>query len=448
MKFFKAVIVTFLTIESKLILRKYKPFIVAVTGSVGKTSTKDAIYSVLKDHGRYVRKSDKSMNSETGLPLTIIGVPNAWRSMSGWLRNIVKGAGLILKKKEYPDVLVLEIGADHPNDIKKIVKWLRPDISVITQVSDTPVHVEFFPSPDDVFEEKASLATAVKDGGRLILFADNEKVLSMSDRVKNRNVKVISYGASDKAEIKGTDYQPVYSLQELPTGDNLPQFSNPKVPVGFTFNLTLNGSVYPVSISGILGKTYMFPLLAAGAVGWARNIPIIDILNGLNSYMPPRGRMNILSGTNNSTIIDDSYNSSPDAVLSALGTLKGLNCSGTKIAVLGDMMELGQYSAEEHRNVGREVFGATDELITVGQRSRATADEAVKTGLPVSRVHSFDTSVEAGDYLKSIIKSGDTVLIKGSQSIRMERAVAMIMTNPETAVDTLVRQEKEWLEKK
>ena len=442
MKFLKSIIFAILTWESRLILAKYKPFIVAVTGSVGKTSTKDAIFSVLKDRNRYVRKSEKSFNSMPGLPLTVIGAPNAWRSLSGWMKNIMSGAKLIFKKNEYPDCLVLEVGADHPNDIKSIVKWLRPDISVITQVSDTPVHVEFFASPLEVFEEKASLAMAVKDGGTLVLFADNPYIMELTERVKDRGIKIISFGTVESANVKGSDQKTSYSGGV--NGTN----GTSGAPTGFAFKITFPKESAEIGVHGLLGSTYMYPLLAAAAVGVAKNVPTTSIVNGLNSYSAPKGRMNIIAGMNGTTIIDDTYNSSPDAVASALKTLKSLESTGAKIAVLGDMMELGQYSAEEHRNVGKQVAESVTELVTVGQRSRATADEAVKSGLDVTKVHSFDDSVQAGDYLKSILKSGDIALIKGSQSMRMEKAVAMLMAQPEQASELLVRQEKEWLEKK
>jgi UDP-N-acetylmuramoyl-tripeptide--D-alanyl-D-alanine ligase len=453
MNFLKNIVVAGLTLESRLILAKYKPFIVAVTGSVGKTSTKDAIYGVLSNSGLcnadgtgicYVRKSQKSFNSETGLPLTVIGAPNAWRSVSGWLSNLYAGVKLILFKHEYPDCLVLEIGADHPNDIKRIAAWLKPDITVITQISTTPVHVEFFKSPEEVFEEKASLATAVKDGGTLILFADNPKVLSLADRVKERGVKIISFGTSEAAQVKGGDQRFVYEIANTTDmGASLP-----KIPAGFTFKLSMNDASETVSINGLIGKSYMYPLLAAAAVGMAKNVSVSTIIRGLNKYDAPKGRMNIIQGRDNSTLIDDTYNSSPDAVMSALATLKELECSGSKIVALGDMMELGQYSAEEHRKVGREVLGVADVLITVGQRSRATADEAIKTGFNAECVHSFDTSVEAGEFLEKMVKPFDIILVKGSQSIRMERIVKMLMKDSSKAESLLVRQEKEWLDKK
>ncbi|MEK7641579.1 MAG: UDP-N-acetylmuramoyl-tripeptide--D-alanyl-D-alanine ligase [Patescibacteria group bacterium] len=433
MNFLKKTLVALLTLESRLIIAKYKPFIVAVTGSVGKTSTKDAIYSVLKDQSGHARKSEKSMNSDIGLPLTVIGVPNAWKNLSGWINNLFEGFRLIVSRAEYPDTLVLEIGADHPGDISKVAKWLRADIVVITQVSDTPVHVEFFASPEEVFEEKASLAGALKNGGALVLFADNPKVMSIAERVKEKNAKIISFGTIDGATVKGSDDHVTYAEN---------------APVGLGFTLTINGTPQPIYLKGIIGKTYMYPLLAAAAVGTAKNLSVETIIKGLNAYDAPKGRMNLISGANNSTIIDDTYNSSPDATLSALQTLKSIETSGSKVAVLGDMMELGQYSTEEHRKVGREVIGAADMLITVGQRSRATADEALRAGLAADKVHAFDSSVEASEYLKPLVKTGDVLLIKGSQSIRMERTVTALMRDPGQAEKLLVRQEPEWLEKK
>lgn len=449
MPLLKNIILWLLLVESRLIIAKYKPFIVAVTGSVGKTSTKDAIYCVLKDQSSHIRKSEKSFNSEIGLPLTVIGVPNAWRNISGWIDNLITGFKQIVKRVEYPDTLVLEIGADHPGDIRRVAKWLRADIVVITQVSSTPVHVEFFASPEEVFEEKASLAGALKNGGSLILFADNEKVMTIADRVKEKNAKVISFGTVEAATIKGSDDHITYA-------DN--------VPVGLGFTLTIKNSatdsadrvaegisnkgIQPVYFKGIIGKTYMYPLLAAAAVGQAKNIPVEAIVKGLNTYDAPRGRMNLVPGFNGSTLIDDTYNSSPDAAISALSTLKNVETSGAKIAVLGDMMELGSYAAEQHRAVGREVVGAAQRLVTIGQRSRATADEAIKAGLSADAVKTFDTAVEAGEFLQSIVNGGDVVLIKASQSIRAERVVKMLMRNSEQADKLLVRQEAEWLEKK
>ena len=466
MQFFKKCVIWLLTLESRLILATYKPFIVAVTGSVGKTSTKDAIYDVLKSPNVcasqricFVRKSDKSMNSDIGLPLTVIGVPNAWHSFSGWMSNIAAGVRLILRRSEYPDCLILEVGADHPGDIRKIARWLRPDIAVITRVSRMPVHVEFFTSPEEVFEEKASLAEAVKPGGTLVLFADDDKVLGLAARVKPRGVSVISFGLNETAEVRASHIQVSYDEPpvrewkvESGSGIGTSGFSfSPKTvaaPIGMSFSLLSDGAAERVIVKGILGKSYLYPLLAAAAVGKARGIQLASIAASLSAYDAPKGRMRIIPGLNGSTLIDDSYNSSPDAASAALDALKSLECSGTKIAVLGDMMELGKYSAEAHRMIGREAAGAVGRLVVVGQRSTLTAAEAVKSGLPAEAVSSFDSSAEAAAFVRGVATTGDIILVKGSQSVRMERVSAALMRDPEKASELLVRQDPEWLEKK
>jgi len=437
MTLFKNILVKILTLESRMILKKYKPFIVAVTGSVGKTSAKDAIHCVLKGESRHVRKSEKSMNSEIGIPLTVIGVPNAWKSMSGWIRNIWAGYKLILFKGEYPDCLVLEIGADHPGDIKNVTKWLQPDIAVITKVSKTPVHVEFFDSPEQVFEEKAALGMAVKDGGSLILFADDEKVLSIGDRVRSRNVRIISYGTVPTADVIGREYSIVYKEE-----------NGVKFPTGTKFDVDIKGIVKSFDIYGVLGETCEYPVLAAVAVGLAKSVDPDMIVKNFEGYNAPRGRMNLVAGINRSTLIDDTYNSSPDAASSALRTLRSVETTGVKIAILGDMMELGKHAADEHKKIGREVAGVAGILITVGPRSRATAEEAIQAGIKPKMVYSFGSSNEVVDTGMPVVTGGDIVLIKGSQSVRMERVVKALMRSPNRSAELLVRQEKEWMEKK
>lgn len=429
MKLAKKIIVLILAFESRIILAKYKPFVIAVTGSVGKTSTKDAIYSMVKNHGHFVRKSEKSLNSEIGLPLTIIGVPNAWHSFSGWLDNIVVGLKLILRKSEYPDMLVLEVGADHPGDIKKVTKWLRPNIAVMTKISDTPVHVEFFNNPEQVFAEKMELAKAVSADGNVVVFGDDEKVSSVRQAVKSNNPTVTTFGMNEDVDVRAFDYE-IIGLNE-----------------GFTFKINLPGRTETVKVMGIIGRQQIYPLLAATAVGKLRGIAPEDILRGLYDYEPPKGRMNVITGVNDCVIIDDTYNSSPDAALSALSALKDAKCSGKRVAVLGDMMELGKYSGEEHRRVGRAVIGSADMLVTVGPRSRAMAEAATEAGMDPSMVKSFDSSADVVKAIATFVTAGDVILVKGSQSVRMEKIVKELLKDQSKADKLLIRQESEWLKK-
>ncbi len=431
MQFIKKIVISILKLESRIIIAKYKPFVVAVTGSVGKTSTKDAIYSVIKNSSKFARKSDKSFNSEIGLPLTVIGVPNAWKDISGWVKNVLHGLELIIWRSEYPDCLVLEIGADHPGDIQSVTKWLHPDIVVMTKVSSTPVHVEFFASPDDVFKEKSYLAKAVKAGGTLVLLADDEKIMTLK---KDSQAKVVSYGMTETADVKGLN--PIISYGNM-------------APTGIEFTLSLDAAEIPVKVNGVLGNTYIYPLIAAAAVGKARGMTADDISKGMADYVAPRGRMNIISGITGSTIVDDTYNSSPDAAISALDSIGLVQCTGRKIAVLGDMMELGKYASDEHRRVGSRVATAVNILVTVGPRSRLSLVEgAVGAGMSPENIFSFDSSVEAGKYVASIVGVNDIILVKGSQSMRMERVSAALLRESSRAAELLVRQEKEWLEKR
>jgi UDP-N-acetylmuramyl pentapeptide synthase len=431
MTLLKSIIIWILTLEARLILFKYKPTVIAVTGSVGKTSTKDAIYAVLKNSGGYIRKADKSLNSEFGLPLTIIGIPTAWRSMRGWTANILTGLKIIFGRNSYPDTLIVEVGADHPGDIRRVAPWLRPHIAVITRISMTPVHVEFFSSPEEVFEEKSALAEAVRPKGTVILFADEPKILTIKERLGS-DVTIVTFGTSSEAKALGSEYATLYENN---------------APVGFTFKLDLD-TREEVRVRDIIGATYMYPLLAAAAVAKVRGMSTAAIARALSDFEAPPGRMSIIPGIKNSTIIDDTYNSSPDAARAALETIKGLQTSGRKIAVLADMMELGKYSSEEHRKIGIQAATSVKELITVGLRSKAgTADEALKKGMYVGAVHSFTTATEAIPRLTALIKSGDIVLVKGSQSMRMEHIVKALMREPEKAGELLVRQEREWLEK-
>ncbi|MEK9200940.1 MAG: UDP-N-acetylmuramoyl-tripeptide--D-alanyl-D-alanine ligase [Patescibacteria group bacterium] len=417
--FLKDILVAILEFEARAVLKKYRPTIIAITGSVGKTSTKDAIYSVLSRTG-HVRKSEKSFNSEIGVPLTILGCQNAWSNPVLWLKNIFQGLELIFFKSTYPDCLVLEVGADKPSDISNLAEWLKPHIVVITKVSDVPVHVEFFPSAEALLKEKAFLVKSLRKDGTLVLYADDAKVLSLG---KGMSQKIITFGMTNSATITGTNDSIVYESGR---------------PVGISFKLNYEGNSVPVVIKGVLGSHHIYPLIAAASVALARKVPLSEIVSKLSEHVAPKGRMNIIKGINDSILIDDTYNSSPDALQEALNTLSKVETSGKKIAVLGDMLELGKFSVEEHKKAGERASQVASLVVSVGQRSKEMPGVSA----------SFESSLQALDFLKDKVGQGDLVLVKGSQSIRMEHIVKGLMLEPEKAYELLVRQEPEWLAKK
>jgi UDP-N-acetylmuramyl pentapeptide synthase len=428
--FLKKIIVSVITLEARVVLWKYKPKIVAVTGSVGKTSTKDAIYSILKQ-SFYVRKSEKSFNSEVGVPLTILGCPNAWNSVSLWLKNILEGLELIFLGNKYPEWLVLEIGADHPGDIRSITKWIRPDIVAVTRIGSVPVHVEFFKSRDQLIREKRYLAEALKPHGVLILNADDPDVIAFKEKSKN---VCITFGISNPADITASNEMMVYEEKEAV-----------KKLKGVNFKLNFSGNSVPVTLHGVLGLQHLYPVLAAVAVASSQSINMVHITEALLEHVPPRGRMNVHEGIKDSTIIDDTYNSSPVALHEALDALGKVEVTGRKIAVLGDMLELGKYSVDEHKRAGQAVAGVADVLVVVGLRALYIKEGALMQKMSSKKIYVVEDSKTAAEQVKGMIKKGDLILVKGSQSMRMERIVAEIIAHPEKKSELLVRQEPEWL---
>jgi UDP-N-acetylmuramoyl-tripeptide--D-alanyl-D-alanine ligase len=181
----------------------------------------------------------------------------------------------------------------------------------------------------------------------------------------------------------------------------------------------------------------------------AAGVNLIQISEGLGELALTPGRMRLLPAIKHALIVDDSYNASPVAVRSALETVGEVKIYGRKFAVLGDMLELGKYSVEEHKKVGAYAAGIVNILVTVGVRARAMAEGALDNGMPDDNIYQFDSSREAGKYLEKLIGDGDMILIKGSQGsgankIRMEQAVEEIMADPEKKSELLVRQGEEW----
>ncbi|MFC1720860.1 UDP-N-acetylmuramoyl-tripeptide--D-alanyl-D-alanine ligase [Patescibacteria group bacterium] len=427
--FIKKIIFFILTLEARLVLRKYKPRIIAVTGNVGKTSTKDAIYSILKNT-HYVRKSEKSFNSEIGVPLTILGCDSGWNNPFVWISNIFEGLALILLKNHYPKILVLEIGADRPGDIESVTRWLKPDIAVITKIGDTPVHVEYFSSASELVKEKAYLATALGSDGMLILNADDKNTLSIKQKSKARTM---TFGLGKIGDIRASNEKIIYNKKGKPKAIN--------------FKVNYGSNSLPVELNGTVGFHYIYSVLAAMAVGITEGVNLISAAQWIAGFSATPGRLKIIEGISDSTILDDTYNAAPAAVNAAIDALSEVKTEGRKIAVLGDMMELGKQSVEEHRKIGEKVAETCDFLVTVGTRSADIWKAANKKKMYKKDMLHFASSEEAGEKLKKILKEGDIVLVKGSQSARMERVVERIMAHPEDKQKLLVRQESEWLKR-
>lgn len=407
---------------ARLILRKYRPRIIAITGSVGKTSAKEAIFAVVS--GKFSAwKSPSNYNNELGVPLSIIGVKAAGKSFFRWLAVFARAKRMIFFPYRYPKALVLEMGADHVGDIRKLTALARPSVAVVTAVS--PAHLEFFGTMKHVIEEKGSLVEALAEDGVAILNRDDDAVFGMAALTRARK---ITFGFREGADVQAVE------MSERPDG-------------GVAFKLRQGGSTVPVTLLGVAGRQHVYAALAAAAVGKALGMNLVEIAEALRKYQAPPGRMRVLSGIKESLVIDDTYNSSPRAALEALLALERMAVArnGARgIAVLGDMLELGTATEDAHREVGARAAKTAQVVAGVGEAARFLCDQAVKSGMPQEKVFHFHTAAEAGHWLQDEVKSGDVVLVKGSQGVRMERIVKEVMAEPLRAKELLVRQSDEW----
>lgn len=425
--FLKNLIIKILQAEARLVLEKYRPKVVAITGSVGKTSTKEAIFAVLSKQA-FVRKSEGRFDGSIGLPLCILGCGSGGNNPFIWIYNILKGLSLLLVNQVYPKWIVLEVAVRKPKDMDRIAYWLKSDMVIITRIGSVPPHVEFFKSTEDLVAEKAKLMRTLSKDGVLILNADDSHVLALKERSKNR---VITFGFNTESNLVVSNPQILYDQNT----------SKQSIPQGIVFRVDADGSSFPVMIEGAFGANHIYAAMSALAVAHAAGFNMIRAAEALRKYDLPAGRMRLLSGIKETLIIDDSYNSSPLACEGAIKILDEIKVSGQKIAVLGDMLELGRHTDEAHKEIGKLVAKVADILVTVGMRAVNFAEGAMNSGMSEEKIYQFEDSRAAGKFLESIIKKGNLILIKGSQATEMEHAVEEIMENPELKTELLVRQD-------
>ena len=418
---FKHIIIFALSQEAKIAVKRLEPRIIGITGSVGKSSTKDAIALVLGTRYK-VRKSVKSYNSKLGISLAILGLKTEWLNPIRWIRNVYRGF-LEIFAKTLPDVFVLEMGVDRPKDMDELLSIVRPEIAIVTAIGETPVHIEFFQNENELAREKSKILKSLPASGCAILNADDDLVCSMKEKT---NAKILTYGIINDATIRASNYK---------ISDE-----------GISFRVDYEGASVPVKLHGVYGKHNVYPALAAFLVGSLFDINLIEIAETLWHYKTPPGRIQMIEGVKQSRILDDSYNASPLAVRAALDVLFELSAE-RKIVVFGDMLELGKKTIQAHEEIGKYVARHTNYFITVGPRSKFAAESALLSGMPREHIMSFSTSQEAAAAIKPLIQQGDLILVKGSQGMRMERVVEEIMSHPEDAEKLLCRQDKYWKNK-
>lgn len=420
---FKPYIVSILTWQAKVYLSLVKPKIVAITGSVGKTTTKDMVYATLQNKFK-VRAAKKSYNSEIGIPLTVLDLPNGESSPVVWAIIVMRGFGqwVLAIISEKPQVIVCEVGTDIPGDITAAAAWLCPDVVIYTALAKDPVHLEFFESRDQLFNEKKQLAVLSKNDAVVIYNADDE---FLPELLADLPQKKISFGKNGRIAISA----------ESVAFDNA-------LPSGMQFTVTdsgesteTDGQAGPETkqflLPKVAGDGYVYGALASIAVAEHLGMKFENATAELaENFLPEPGRGKLIKGTNNTMILDESYNASPRAVRSLFKTLKTIQVPQvrSKILILGDMKELGAREKEIHSEIGTESVGVAETLLFVGILARDMYDAAIAAGADSAKTKHFATADEAGEYVKTIIAPGDLIAAKGSRhSIRLERALVKIV---------------------
>ncbi len=352
--------------------------VVAITGSAGKTTAKELTAHVLEAGGRKVLRNIKNYNNGLGHPLTVLN---------------------LAKDKSY-DVAVLEMGMSTPmNEIARLCRITPPDVAV--ELNVLPVHLEHLGSIENVARAKAELVEGMKEGGTAILNADDPRVAAMSSLSRGR---VITYGIENTADIRAENI--VFE-----------RFGETK------FTLTANGERADVMFP-LNGKHNILNALAAGAVGVSFGMTVGDIAASLRSALSPPQRGEVLHFAAGFTVINDSYNSNPDALLSMIQTLVDGAGPGRKIVVAGEMLELGPDAAKIHRETGGRIASSgVDLLIGV----RGLADQMVEGAKGQLDARFAVDSDAAGEMLCNLVEAGDVVLVKGSRGVRTEKVIEKLV---------------------
>ncbi len=269
---------------ARLVLRRYRPLVIGVAGSVGKTATKEAVAAGLATAARAVRRTAGNFNAEIGVPTTIINGQGPADSVLGWLKIFFRGLRLLIAPAPYPSVLVLEMGADHPGDLERLLRIVQPNVGILT--SAAPEHLEFFGDEQGVVAEESLIVRRVPADGTVIVNLDDPRVAAI---VSSLHRRVISYGWSADATVRAEGY----SLTKNERG----------WPDGMVIKVAVSGSVIPVALPGVIGRHQLYPLLAAVAAGLALGDEVISVIQRLSAYQPPPGRMRLFAGAEGSLTV-------------------------------------------------------------------------------------------------------------------------------------------------
>jgi UDP-N-acetylmuramoyl-tripeptide--D-alanyl-D-alanine ligase len=346
--------------------------VIAITGSAGKTTTKETIADFLSTRHRVV-KNKGNLNNHIGLPLSL------------------------MQLRESPDVAVMELGMNHAGEIRTLVAIAEPDVRVWTNVGDA--HLGFFASPDAIADAKAEILERARPADVLLCNADDARVMARVGAFSGRRV---TFGTSEAADVRAVD------VQDLGLAGTRARVITPKG------ERTMQ--------TPLLGRGNLSNVLAATAAALEFGVPLDDIAAAAARLTPADRRGAVRRLADGITLIDDSYNSSPTALKRALEVVAHEGAATRKVAVLGEMLELGDHAMALHRDCGRVAAAAGIRVLYTigGGPARAMGDAAIAAGMPSAAVTHFEKSDMASPIVAGAIKAGDLVLVKGSRGTRTD----------------------------
>ncbi len=415
MSFIQSTYLSILKVCTQLQLAKYQPEIIGITGSAGKSSAVLATYLVLQEkYGDQVQYTKKG-NSETGIPFEVLDIPVENYQGIRWIKPILLAKWHLLTKWPKYSLFVAEMGIDSdksPKNMSYLLGMIQPSVGVLLNVSS--VHGANFSGLDvvqSVANEKRKLLTALPKDGLAIYSADHPQILNNSPIIL-ADQKTFTTDKEKLADMKLVEYEASLT--------------------GTTFRFKAADKKYVLHLLHQLHSKAAFGGFAAALlVGERFEIPLEESINTLSQHFTlPPGRMTMLEGISNSTIIDSSYNSSPEATLPALEMLKNIDAKGRKIVVLGDMRELGAATESAHKLLAEEAQKAADIIIWVGPLTKQFSYTYLQDQKTKKMNHAFDTAWDAIEPLKELLKPNDLVFVKGSQNtILLEIIVEALLKN-------------------
>lgn len=410
---------------TKRIIKKHRPFIIGITGTVGKTTATNFVYDFLRTlHGDRVYMSPYNYNGEFGIPMTILQTKSPYRNPFLWIWIFLKGIFLLFSKN-YPRYLVLEYGIDHPGEMDFLVDIAPPDIVIILNISKN--HVVSFPVFRDYIEEKMKIAKAAK---RVIYNMDDKFIPAAIERLSWK--EIISYGIKNKStDIFANDI--CARLEDL------------------SFSLVKGDETCEMHYP-LIGEFQVYNILPVFALWISLGMDIQDIRERLADIHPQKGRWSVLKGVRESVVIDGSYNGGFNSISGGIEYLSGLETEYNKVLFLGDMRELGEDSKELHTEIAEKIIvSPIHSVVLVGEEMKRFVYPLLVEAWGEERVFSFLHSRLAGKKVRDLVMSAPdevktVVFTKGSQnSIYLEEGIKEFLYDLRD-VDKLCRQSDYWME--